>query len=1044
MTKIDENNDCAKKGFCFFERNNFFITFASRRVSFYWLLFMKHSLSVVLVCCLSFFLCLLPTPLCAQQTLQEQVNNALIRDTYSDALRVYRQVSDMLLSNKLTDVQEAELHVYAGRLSLRMSRFTQADDHFQNTIWLATGKDLRNRNLHLAGVMGCNEVLREREEWEKWLNSTLNEVNEMKDFLDICNKYVQDGQAKGQAYNTHPEFAAHAYNILIISVLMGKDIGNMCLLQQDYKECMAYYEEALSTYTKYKMNLVTHLIDILMRRGEILFMTGRYEEALNKYAECGKQVEVICGKGSFYEAVLQTKLGEVYAAIGDFFEANACLERATAIFERNGEKETKQYAYTLFQWGKLKLDDQPQKAVELFEKAWRIQNILVGKDNISTLRSLTFLAEATAKTDKREKAEELYDDLFDSGDAFVYNHSDFLHLIRSGAEFWAEEEGYRETAELLDVGMGFINEDAVKDPIVLRSFLNLGGYLHLMGDDYAAAIPYFERQIELERQQAHDIFAFLPEGRRAAYWKEVEKSMNRLFLSNREGVAVMSGGRVVELPAQNKNRSARLLYDASLLNKGIMLEASANLLRLINQSNNAELKQLYRQLKRNRQELAATRPLKVSKEWERKKNETDSLEQQIIAGSREIGDYMNFTSITWKEVKAALKPGEAAVEFVCSRDKNMEYYSAELVRADYDEPKHFFLMALPVEHKSDRHPAGELTAQLTQKIWKKLLPHFTKGAHVYFSPSGRLYNIPVEYLPFDDAQRMDDIYCMVRLSSTRELALHRSANANRDAVLYGGLNYNTGVDDMELYATNFASTRGASKRGFVAPDGTQRHLWGYLSGTLREVDDIESELVQSHYQVVKYTGDSGVEESLKALSGQPLRILHLATHGYYLPKEGKTVSTFATSAQESLNRSGLVFSGANNAWLNPSSQLQGLDDGILTAHEISLLNLAGTDLVTLSACQTGLGDVTSEGVFGLQRAFKLAGVHTLLMSLWQVSDEATQTMMSEFYRGLVTGLDKRSAFAAAQAKVRRSVFMIDGKAVQGSDPALWAAFVMMD
>ena len=305
----------------------------------------------------------------------------------------------------------------------------------------------------------------------------------------------------------------------------------------------------------------------------------------------------------------------------------------------------------------------------------------------------------------------------------------------------------KQTSAQTEAPKGTSSPEAIRKQLVLTGadIVQLGESAELLvgGKNYNTAIPYFERQLELERKQAHDIFAFLPEGQRAAYWKEVEKSMNRLFLSNREGVVVMGGGRVVETPAQDQSRSARLLYDASLLNKGIMLEASVNLLRLINQSGDDELLKLYRQLKRNRQELAATQPLKVqneqerkqAEEWERKKNETDALEQQIIAASREIGDYMNFTSVTWKDVKAALKPGEAAVEFVCSRDREMEYYSAELIRADYDEPKHFFLMALPVEHKSDRHPAGELTVQLTQKVWKKLLPHFTKGKRVYFSPS---------------------------------------------------------------------------------------------------------------------------------------------------------------------------------------------------------------------------------------------------------------------------------------------------------------------
>ena len=138
----------------------------------------------------------------------------------------------------------------------------------------------------------------------------------------------------------------------------------------------------------------------------------------------------------------------------------------------------------------------------------------------------------------------------------------------------------------------------------------------------------------------------------------------------------------------------------------------------------------------------------------------------------------------------------------------------------------------------------------------------------------------------------------------------------------------------------------------------------------------------------------------------------------------------------SLSRSGLFFAGANTA-LDPKQRQfipDGVDDGILTAKEISRMDFKGLDLVVLSACETGLGEVTGEGVFGLQRGFKKAGAQTIIMSLWKVNDKPTKELMTEFYRNLVAGKSKREAFISAQDKIR----------VKYIDPKMWAGFVMID
>ena len=174
-----------------------------------------------------------------------------------------------------------------------------------------------------------------------------------------------------------------------------------------------------------------------------------------------------------------------------------------------------------------------------------------------------------------------------------------------------------------------------------------------------------------------------------------------------------------------------------------------------------------------------------------------------------------------------------------------------------------------------------------------------------------------------------------------------------------------------------------------------------------------------------------------------MEILHIATHGFYEPEgKKKSFSDFLTSGNKnnkedlSLSRSGLFLAGAASA-IDPVKRKdipEGVDDGILTAKEISRLDFQGLDLVVLSACQTGLGTITGEGVFGLQRGFKKAGAQTIIMSLWKVDDAATKYLMTEFYKNLTDGKTKREAFVEAQDLLR----------IKYQDPRKWAAFIMVD
>ena len=337
---------------------------------------------------------------------------------------------------------------------------------------------------------------------------------------------------------------------------------------------------------------------------------------------------------------------------------------------------------------------------------------------------------------------------------------------------------------------------------------------------------------------------------------------------------------------------------------------------------------------------------------------------------------------------------------------------------------------------------GQLMYKL---IWSKLEPYLNEGDKVYFSPAGLLHQINIEVLQDENGRLANEKYELHRVSSTRELCIDRPKIEHTSAVLYGGLTYN--MDSTALLAQSRAYSRTddyMAVRGFVRNSTQQRGDWKSLNGAEDEVNAISKRLERHQIQTTKYTHAVGTEESFKALSGKKTPIIHLATHGFfYTNEEAQTKIYFErlyadpqqSRPDNSLKRSGFILAGAQLAW-DGKPIPDSVEDGILLAEEIATMDLSGTDLVVLSACQTGLGEITSEGVFGLQRAFKKAGVQTLIMSLWKVDDHATQLMMTTFYDAWLDGKSKHEAFAVAQRTVRNT------KGYE--NPYYWASFIMLD
>ena len=502
------------------------------------------------------------------------------------------------------------------------------------------------------------------------------------------------------------------------------------------------------------------------------------------------------------------------------------------------------------------------------------------------------------------------------------------------------------------------------------------------------------------------------------------------------------------------NRSDELLpsaYNSMLLSKGLLLNSEVEVGKLIAEKGNEDARKLYEDIQSHRARLTKLAQNSGNgAEYDQLNRQIQRMEKQLMQISKEYGDYTQKLTITWEDVKRHLNPGEVAIEFVQTPYFNQDRaYIALVVKPEYDCPHRVDLCQ---ESQISGIAPADLynTADLWSCVWQPLSDELEGVKRIYFSPAGQLYSTAIEYAAMPDGDVMNNRYEMYRLSSTREVALQEAKTSELDAVVYGGLEFDA---DYQTLAEVNDEQKGLDvfrPRALVNNLEDLRGGVANLPGTEREAEDIVQLFSNTRRQCHLFDGLNGTEESFKWLSGARKNVLHIATHGFYW-KDTDEASPIANleaflqlenmptipAEDKMLSRNGLLFAGANVALRNGTVPA-GRDDGILTALELSGLDFRGLDLVVLSACQTGLGEVTGEGVFGLQRGFKKAGAQTLMMSLWKVDDQATRLLMTEFYRNLLDGKSKRMAFNNAQQYLRT----VEGG--KYNRPRYWAAFILLD
>lgn len=455
----------------------------------------------------------------------------------------------------------------------------------------------------------------------------------------------------------------------------------------------------------------------------------------------------------------------------------------------------------------------------------------------------------------------------------------------------------------------------------------------------------------------------------------------------------------------------QLTYDGILMSKGILLESDVRFRHELRNNEDPSYFERYTQIEEARKNIDIN---------------TDSLdfeEQKLRMDFIKNSNYLDGFKATWKDVRAALADNEVAIEFILSplSKSNDLIYSAMIISNDWESPRFINLFSKKVLDNIDIEDFYN-TTNLSSILWEPILNQIGEANVIYFSPAGELYNVSIENLPLpledptnsSSISYMSDKYLLIRLNSTRDIISKSLRNFVVSATLFEDMNYDGTVTSSNASIQNKNTKRGNDYRSGFRP----------LPGTKIELENINNALSSTGIDISTYTKDNGTKHSFMEMSGDSPSIIHIATHGYYNNSHESNISA--------LDCSGLVFSGFN-LYMDKKKKIT---NGCLTASEISQMDLYNTDLAVLSACQTGLGKIEADGVFGLQRGFKMAGVNSLMMSLWEVDDDATQLLMTEFYRNYVNGMTKMDALLNAQKVVRVTPGF--------EDPEYWAAFILLD
>ncbi|BBM88075.1 CHAT domain-containing protein [Candidatus Uabimicrobium amorphum] len=841
-----------------------------------------------------------------------------------------------------------------------------------------------------------------------------------------CLKLMQETQG-----DSHPNTLTALNNLGILY----KQQGRYDKAEPIYIRCLQLIKETLGHSHPYTIKSLNNL-------GMLYDTQGRYDKAEPLLLQCLELSQKTQGDAHPDTLTALNNLGMLYKRQLRYNKAEPFLLKC---LKRTREKLKETHPHTLSSMNNLgvlyRLQGKYDKALPLLLKSLEFMQQKFGNTHPNTLLSLNDLGMLYHSKGKYDKAEAIYIRCLQlMKEALGDSHPNTLQVLNNLAVLYKSSKRYNQ-AQSLFLKYIKLSKEKLGDshPDVVGSLSNLG-LLYYNQRKYEQAQNILQKWFDKRNDSLHDLLLATDKKTQSHYLKQ-DKYVNEVLLSL--------------YLQKNDTASLQKIVNYSLNRKGILLHFSPDTLSHT-QRKDKKIQQAFRKLQSERStlsQLIINPPQNISaqqlqtnistlrNEIEKKEGMVARLNHNFRRASRKI---------TVKSLQQKLKPQEIIIDFLVMQIKNLDNKKSRQLLATITTKSEVYLVrfgefstikkSIQDYRKkilnSETKP-NKIAKKIYKKIWQPLQKYCKNYQTIYVIPDGELHLLPLQAMVDENNRYVLETHNIQMITSARYLS-------------YTTDDYGVAMDNPTIFASpNYKNPNTTQKRNPHFGD----IYFSPLPGTKKEGLALAEMLKTKQKTAVVYLENEANKKNLRKVIAP--RFLHIATHGFFLKTQStakngsrgigtlekqpvialpnhktqpstSTTPTNLAKAENPLLYCGLALSDAN------IDQLQ----GIVTAMEVSSLNLSGTELVTLSACNTSEGEVVSgDGVYSLRRAFQEAGAKVVLSSLWAASDKATLYLMKKFYHHYLNNATPQSALRIAQLEC-----IAEGRYAH---PRYWANFVML-
>jgi CHAT domain-containing protein/tetratricopeptide (TPR) repeat protein len=900
-------------------------------------------------------------------------------------------------------------------------------------------------------------------------------------------KFTDAEQTYAKAYASEQKSTSPEQSTI---ALIEEDMGSLLRDEGKYPQAESLMLQALTNRAKALGPNHPDVAAVLTSLGRLYDHEFRYSDAERAFRQALAIDLKSLGAQNLQTLATMISLANLYASHGQTSQAEQLYLNAVPLYVKVLGDSNKDVGDAFSDAGELMLiEGKLDGAAKMFNTAGQIYAHAEGAESPEVAKCLDRLGSIAEDMGNHDNAESLHKRalaIFEKADgsdstALTPALEGLGRIYKNEHRFAEAEPMYRQQLKIDEAHL------KANDPALHTDVEDMAA-LYFAWDKPAQAAPYFQTELGELEEEFRANAATMSERDRILYFSTQQLAFPIFF-----SFVAKYHEQMPELTGQ--------MYDALLEEKGLIAASAASMRAAVEASGDPQALAMLDKLASDRAQVAALVESKVGDpanfraQLDQVATEANTLEQTLMKRSDALSQQKAQNAATWRDVQKALKPGESAVEVT----KFPKYdgfgltgdflYVALVVTPDCKQPIFVNLgtakelEAAPMlayrdsvgqtrGFETEQAPAtpgvqesvGNTSAAYAA-FWKPLEPALGGAKRVYVSPDGVLNTIPMGLMADSDGKLLMEKVQLRILNSTKDLLAAARVTQSRSALVVGNPEFDltaaqqktviaqlragmtrSGATGMGAQQTAPATMAQASNAGAAQFASRGGDLKGGdlppLPGTQVEVDTVDKLLKAAGWQATVYTAELAVKDTL-TLAHAP-RVVHIATHGFFLSDEELTATAEARGEKANVNedpmlRSGLLFAGADRVRRGAAPE-DGVDDGVLTAYEASQLNLEGTELVVLSACETGLGkQLNSDGVFGLRRGLQEAGADAVMMSMWSIPDKETQELMSLFYQKWLAGMEKPEALRQAQLEERETVKKRYGKDL----PFYWGAFVLI-